>query len=172
MTTTLRTEDMTRFITALYSMALMFADEIGQDKIRLYWETFRDKVSIDEWEYACRAAITHETFHKVPLPAVLLGYVTERRDEAARLRREAAREAPATREQLLQLREQLVSPEEVQALIASVWPAGKEPPPAVPPRRHGRLTAEELAFEPLGDAEITKAQLRAQLAWLEQEETP
>ena len=122
-------DDTKRFLHALYSMALVFSDEMTLDRQRLYWETCRDEVSIDEWEYACKRAIKQETFHKVPRPAVLLRYVTEWRAEKRR-RTEAERDQPMTREQLVQLREELVSPEEVHALIASIWPFGQTPTPA------------------------------------------
>jgi hypothetical protein len=65
----------------------------------------RDRISIEEWEYACGKAMERETFHKVPLPAMLFDYVQECRaaqqralaQDAARQREVAAAQARTKR---------------------------------------------------------------------------
>jgi hypothetical protein len=123
--------DRPRFFQALAAMGLNFSDELTKPRQTLYWQVFAPKLTIDEWEYACFQAIERENFHKVPLPAVLLDYVREYR----RAQRDARGQQPGvegmcTRQQLLAVRESLVDPAEVNALIASVWPdAGRDAVP-------------------------------------------
>jgi hypothetical protein len=69
----------TRFLELLNALGVMFSDELSRPRQLLYWETFRDRITLEEWEYAASAAIQRETFHKVPLPAVLMQYVLEYR---------------------------------------------------------------------------------------------
>ena len=50
----------------------------------LYWNAMRDRISINEWEYAVEEAMAKETFHKVPLPATMMPYCLEYREERRR----------------------------------------------------------------------------------------
>jgi hypothetical protein len=81
-----------RFFQALSAMGVMFSDELSKQRLLLYWETFREEVTIEEWEYTCVQAMRRETFHKVPLPAALMDYVREYRQMQARHEREVARQ--------------------------------------------------------------------------------
>ena len=69
-------------------MGVMFCDDLTEPRQKLYWQTFRDRCEIDEWEYACHQAIARETFHKVPLPAQLMEYVQEYRHAQERQRQQ------------------------------------------------------------------------------------
>ena len=120
-----------RFFQALNTMGEFFGDELSELRQRMYWEICRDRLVIEEWEYACLQAMARETFHKVPLPAQLLDYVREYRSakHATGWQRDEMPDGSHTREQLLQLREALITPEEIHALIKSALPGyGWEPP--------------------------------------------
>ena len=73
-------QDSVRFFQALNAMSLMFSDEMTIARQKLYWATLSGPLTIEEWEAACLQALTCETFHKVPLPAVLLSYAKQYRD--------------------------------------------------------------------------------------------
>ena len=108
--------DLPGFINALNELSALFCDELTEVRQRLYWEVFRDRVTCEEWQAACRLAMTGETFYKVPLPAVLMDYVRDvRKQQRGQQARQIARPVRA-------IREDLVAQAEVQALIASVWP--------------------------------------------------
>ena len=64
-----------RFFQALMTMSEFFGDELSELRQRTYWTLLHPQVTIEEWEDACLQAMTHETFHKVPLVARLLAYV-------------------------------------------------------------------------------------------------
>jgi hypothetical protein len=115
-------------------MSVIFCDELSELRQRLYWEVFREEITLDEWRYACWQAMRHETFYKVPLPATMMAYVREgRRDWYAHHGRRDVK--PPLRE----LREDPLAQAQVQALIASVWPdypqgtQGGETPSSSPP---------------------------------------
>lgn len=78
-------KDQPRFFQALNAMGEFFSDELTEIRQRIYWDLFQ-RVSIDAWEYACVQCMRSETFHKVPLPAVLTPHVMEyqRREMAQR----------------------------------------------------------------------------------------
>lgn len=149
-------------------MGVIFNDDLSPVRQKLYWALFRDCVTIDEWEYASLQAMARETFHKMPLPGQLLDYVREYR----RVQRDNVRCADGvlTRKPQLELRDSLVDPAELDALIASVWPEEHAAPkyPRVPTNRH--LTAEELHYAPQRDAEVAKQKARDQLRQLRDEE--
>lgn len=173
-------DDELRFSKALAEMALMFADEVSKPRARLYWELFRDSVTIAEWEYACMQAITRETFHKVPLPAHLMTYVEEYR--SARLRQ--IEERWQANQQTLETAERLALEadpewqaaqqhrkeelrrieEEAYQVLARKWGPGWKDEPT----RHqipSHVAGEEWTYAPSADP----AQLRAQaLAKVEQ----
>lgn len=117
--------DSRRFFSALTFMAEMCADELSELKQRGYWSLLQDKLSIEEWEYGCMQAMERETFHKIPMPAVLLDYGREYRHARRAQREQAARQT-----------KRLMAPEEslhtVRALIASVWPDDRLKDP-IPP---------------------------------------
>ena len=123
--------DIQPFLEALNEMGEFFSDELSELRQRSYWRLLEDKCSLAEWCYACTQAMTRETFHKVPLPAQLLDYVREYRStkHTTGWQRDEMPDGSHTREQLLQLREALITPAEVRALIESALPGyGWEPP--------------------------------------------
>jgi hypothetical protein len=97
-------------------MAEVLANPISELKQRAYWSLLSPKISIEEWEGACKRAMLEETYSKIPLPAVLLGYAMERRQAAP------PRGASHTNAELLAIREANFSAEEIRTLIASIWP--------------------------------------------------
>jgi hypothetical protein len=72
--------DSQRFLDCLDDMAACFSDPLTETQKRLYLRFFGDRVTLEEWEDACNEAMQRETFHKVPLPAVLWDYVKESRE--------------------------------------------------------------------------------------------
>jgi hypothetical protein len=115
--------DQQGFLIALNTMGEFFSDELSELRQHTYWGILRERCTLEEWHYACTQAMAGETFNKVPLPKVLLGYVQEHR-EAHRTQRQREERADGshTEAQLLQLREALVLPSEVRRLIESIWP--------------------------------------------------
>jgi hypothetical protein len=158
-TITMTTDDKVMFSTMLTSLGLVFNTSITEMLLQVYWMALTD-LPITALRHACAQVVKWD--REFPVPVVL-------RDYARDWMEKQKYEAPASTEQLLQLREELVSPEEVKALIASIWPNGETPAPPPIPRPRARRPPDALHYEPTGDAEITKAQLRAQLAWLERE---
>jgi len=165
-------------------MGVMFADDLTTPRQRLYWEVLKDMITIDEWEYACTSALRHETFHKVPLPAVLLTYVAACREgEARRLADASRRQFEET--MLIERAERLAleaSPEwqaeqekqranaEQERADYQAWldaqprhvliALGKINPPQ--PERWRRLSDDDLTYEPSEPPEVAKARLRSQ----------
>lgn len=157
------------FLKGLALMSEYFSDSLTQGRQEMYWQTLQPKVTLDEWEYACLQAIERETFHKVPLVAVLMNYVREYRRAQRELQlQEQCAQGVQSRSRLLALRESLVDRAEVEALIASVWPEGLavvDPgtPKPLAPKRRWRLTEEQLHYEPTTDADEAKTRAREQL---------
>lgn len=78
-------KDHPRFFKSLVAMGDFFCDELSEARQAIYFAVFH-RVAIEAWEYACLEAIRTETFHKVPLPAVLLEHVamyTKQQTQAA-----------------------------------------------------------------------------------------
>lgn len=122
----MKNEDRKAFFQALNTMGEFFCDELSEIRQRVYWQLFGG-VTVQEWEYASLRAMAEETFHKVPLPAVLMEYVRAyRTSRRSTIQPTDPRMRPGTTEQVLALREELVSPEEIRKLIASVWPDPSE----------------------------------------------
>lgn len=119
-----------RFFQGLLAMSELFTDPLTTMRQKLYWHLLSDKLAIEEWEYACHKAMQAETFYKVPLPAALMEYVREYRASQKQTSfRDEMPDGSHTREQLLQLREALIAPEEIRQLIQSALPGyGWEPP--------------------------------------------
>lgn len=107
--------DFVPFLAALNDMGALFCDELPEIRQRLYWQFFRDGVSLEEWQAACVRAMTGETFYKVPLPAVLMEYVRDVRK---------ARRVGGPR--LREVEKDGLAQEQVRALIASIWPHDTE----------------------------------------------
>lgn len=82
---------------------------------RGYWGILSERLTIEEWEYGCLQAMERESFHKVPLPAVMLDYAREYR----KARREQQARVARQRRQLMAPEESL---EQVRELIAGVFP--------------------------------------------------
>lgn len=106
------------FLTALETLAELCADSLTEIRQQAYWELMRDRVTLEEWRYACVQAMEREVQHQVPMPAILLEYALECR----KLHRERQADPLAFRS----LREDLVAQEEVRALIASIWPEERD----------------------------------------------
>jgi hypothetical protein len=65
-------------------MSEFFGDELSEVRQRTYWRLLAPICTLQEWETVCLEAMGGETFHKVPLPAVLQGYLTRLRQARAR----------------------------------------------------------------------------------------
>ena len=85
------TEHYAAFLSELARMADFFSDALSAERLDLYWELVAPRVSLAEWSYACKQAMLRESFHKVPLPDVLLSYVKEQRIQQADDERSRAR---------------------------------------------------------------------------------
>jgi hypothetical protein len=76
--------DHPRFTKALTELATILRDTtLPPHYPELYWRLLQDRVSIEEWEYATQQAALREGYYHVPLPAHLLDYVREYRQEVA-----------------------------------------------------------------------------------------
>lgn len=161
---------------------------------RAYWQLFADRITIDEWTYACEQAMIRETFHKVPLPAQLLDYVREYRQqqaqivynlkEAERLALEASPEWQAEQveqarqrqeEERLRQEEEHQRQEEYQQWVASLSREDKIlhhilNPPCDGSTPFRRLTEEELLYTPQINPEQAKRKAREQLRHIMAEE--
>ena len=131
--------DTTDFYVGLNEMGAMCCDELTEVRQRLYWEFFRDGHTLEEWLYACNQVMWRETYHKVPMPAILREYIVEFRKATAeeRKQREQRTRVPLER----QIRDDEVSLEELRALQASLWPEerarlDKDPIPPYTPEDH------------------------------------
>jgi len=91
-------DDAPRFFEVLNELAVFFSDQLEKERQRLYWALFRNEVSLPEWEYAAAQAMWRETFHKVPLPAVLMHFVQELRQRQEREARLVERAQEQTRQ--------------------------------------------------------------------------
>lgn len=181
-------DDRPRFLQCLSSLAEMFSDELLPSKQKLYWQLFADRSTLAEWEYACFEAMSHETFHKVPLPAALWEYIRGYRAEQQRLQAlDAARERDAARlvahaerlaleaspewqaEQAKQRAEDERRLEEYQEWLAQQPRSVKIALRLINPPNPARwlpLSEDELAYEPTEDPATAKARLRQQLRQL------
>jgi hypothetical protein len=127
------------FLLGLAKMSECFCDAMSEARQDLYWEVLAPDITMDEWDYACHAAMARETFHKVPLPAILFGFVHEYRKEVRR--RQHALEEAARREQE-QIRALQAGPplstEEAKTLIDGLMAELKEVMEFPAPRREER----------------------------------
>ena len=134
-------QDESRFYQSLNLLGAFFTDELNDIRQRLYWQVMHAKCSIEEFQGACLAAMERETVYKVPLPSTMLDYVRE-----YRAAQRDAKQSTTTEGQLLALREELVSPEDIRRLIASVWPdtqpEGEERDPLAPKTQKAYDTRE------------------------------
>ena len=118
--------DMPEFLALLADVGAMCTDEISERRQRLYWEFFRDHSTIEEWAYACNQAMWRETFHKIPMPAVLREYIVEYRKTTAEERKQRE-----LRQEAKQIREEQYSLEQVRAIQATLFKDDRlaAPPP-------------------------------------------
>ena len=126
-------EDRTRFFHSLNAMGTMFSDEVSKQRMALYWDIFRDRITIDEWEHACAQALVQEDFRKVPLPAVLLRSIHELHAEE---RRRA--EEQATQERLAA--SQLAKAERIALEASPEWQADQR-------QKQAEIEAERQAYQ-------------------------
>mgnify|MGYP001558054444 CR=1 FL=1 len=158
------------FLKELAKMSEFFCDMLSEGRQQLYWERMYTQVTMDEWVYACGQAIDRETFHKVPLPAALLVYVEEYRQEQRDLEFKRER-AAAEQRQLAAPAVDLIPRAELVTLIRHLCedlemrgPHGRPELPQVHTRIRGYRTPLD------ADAiEERKAILRAQAKSLEEQ---
>lgn len=161
--------DSPRFFQALAEMSLIFCDEVTKERQKLYWEALHARLTIDEWEYACGAAIDRETFHKVPLPAVLMGYIHEYREEQAKRDKIRALDAKFREAEAQRLLDPPMPPgyvtDQVNGLLAQIGEAVTLPGTAPPLKAPSYRT-------PLQECEYAerKAALLRQVRMVEAEE--
>lgn len=103
-------QDSSRFYQSLTVLAEFFGDELSTTRQKLYWRAVAPSLSLAEWDYACMEAVKRETFHRVPLPVVLIAYGRDYRQQ--RKWQEPARPA---------LPEPAIQAEEVRKLMATVF---------------------------------------------------
>lgn len=72
-----------------------------------------DDLPFEAVQYACKQVFRSETF--MPVPAIVRSYAKEWQTKQRML-------APTTEHEQLSLRDALVTPAEVRALLAEVWP--------------------------------------------------
>jgi len=126
----------TRFRKALEEMALQFEVELTEQRALLYWETCRDVIEPDEWEYACLEARRRETFYKLPLPAHLMDYVREyRRQRRQEVLLEQVEERTTSRHLLHALRPERKAAREAERLVNGAFPGYRTDGQDVPRRR-------------------------------------
>ena len=184
-------EDRSRFFRSLNAMGTMFSDEVSTQRQALYWDAFRDRITIEEWEYACREAIAKVAFNKLPLPAVLLGYIHELHAKQRRRAEEQAKQERLAASQLAQAERLALeaSPEwqaaqrtqqaEAQAQREAYQAWLKTQPASIRialntwnppnPSRWRPLSDDELAYEQRTDPVQEKEKLRQQLRQLTEE---
>lgn len=112
------------FYQVLVLMSEYFADPMSGTRQRLYWEMLADHCTLPEWEWACRQAMEHETFHKVPLVSVMKQYVREQRTEALQQHKAERLDHSLPRgpeEALIEAREDLLLDAEVSAHLQSLF---------------------------------------------------
>lgn len=118
----MQVNELPAFLTELNRMAMLFCDEMSKERVQLYWELFRDKVSLEEWQYACRKAMLGVEFPKVPMPAILMDYVKEFRS----LQLLEAQRAQRAEKPPLQIREEQFSLEQLRQLQMNIWPEERD----------------------------------------------
>lgn len=106
--------DYPRFLTGINLLAEVLGDPVTELKIKGFWGLFRDRVTIDEWEYCCMKTMEEQRFHKIPTPAMLMDEVREHRKLSRQQQQQAQR-------QTLQLMAPEESLEKVRELIAGVF---------------------------------------------------
>ena len=108
--------DRPRFFQALAAMGVMFSDELTKPRQQLYWDIFRTKMEIDQWEHICQQAMEYETFHKLPLPRTLWNYGEGFRQQARQRQYHAEYEAERLR--LIAGEQARAQEQEAQRLLA------------------------------------------------------
>jgi hypothetical protein len=105
------TTDLQPFLGALLQVAEVLNASLTAPKQAGYWLALQD-LPLAAFQAACLAVMKHEQFF--PAPVIFREYAREHLHRQRFL-------APATRQELLALREELVPQDEIQALIASIW---------------------------------------------------
>jgi len=108
-------QDLKDFSLCLDQLAEVFNVQLSSMKKHAYYLALQD-YPLDAIQAASIQALKEESFF--PVPAILRAYAKE----WLGTQRGLAQASPAPGDQLA-LREELVDPEEVRRLIASVWPA-------------------------------------------------
>ena len=91
---------------------MVFNVELALPKKHAYWRALED-MPLEAVQYACTEVLKTETFF--PLPAILRSHA-----------REWTKMARHQRPQPLQIREDLLNHQEVQALITNIWPEERD----------------------------------------------
>jgi len=160
-------QDQQAFFDSLNLIAEFFCDPLSDVRQRLYWEVFLERCTLAEWHWACISAMSRETFHKVPLPAVLFEYIKEYRKSTYALRQEQGQAERRRTEQKL-LDQRILSQEEMQQQLATLFAQLGERV-SVPAQE--RTPRDRAYLEPLaeGDYEERKARLLQQVQQLQQD---
>ena len=66
------------------TLETFFRDPLSDEVRLMYWDTMRERCSIRAWEYACTQIRGDHDFHTVPLPAKLMPWIQEYREEERR----------------------------------------------------------------------------------------
>ncbi|HEY5869931.1 MAG TPA: hypothetical protein VI542_30925, partial [Candidatus Tectomicrobia bacterium] len=116
---------------------------------------------LDAFQHACFVIMRDEEFF--PKPVQFRAYAREWQQKC----RHTLQQQRGTQDTLA-VRETLVSPEEVRALIATIWPEENNGRRREPKPKH---TAQDaLDYEPSVDPEVAKAKLREQFRQLQAQE--
>ena len=116
----------------------MFCDELTKERQKLYWKALHARLTIEEWEYACETAMDRETFHKIPLPAVLMAYAAEYQQEQASREKVRAFDAKFRDAEAQRLLDPPMPPgyvtEQVNTLLAQIGETVTFPGTSLPPK--------------------------------------
>ena len=160
-------QEQDRFFALLTLLGEFFCDPLCDTRQRVYWQLFNERCTIEAWEWACYKAMDSETFHKVPLPAVMSEYLRaytrlEQEVKQRVLTEQRAREEQKYRENPPLAPNELQ--EQLQRLFAELDTAGGWPAPS-------RDERDPAYRAPLDEAEIAerRARLLAQARLLQEE---
>jgi hypothetical protein len=165
-------------------MSVFFKDPMMEERQLLYWKAMRDRCSINEWVYACDQAMERETFHTVPLPAVMMPYCLEYRAE----RRRQWLEHVAERHRLLSQGEEpsrdpafpgtekerkaviAQQAEQQRAILEAKWATLEAQGQQAGPKPYRKLGPEDLRYIPTEDPAKARARAMTLLAELRRDE--
>jgi hypothetical protein len=93
----MQTHEEPNFFQILNTMSEYFSDPMTPLRQRVYWDCCVEyRVTIEEWADACTWAMKTTTFNKVPLFGLLMGHITNERDERSKEAHEREKAAQIT----------------------------------------------------------------------------